>query len=52
MRYVLYLLLGMAFAMEVHAVVAENLLDAVVWLFGVVMVALLIMVEKHERDND
>ena len=42
----------MAFALEVHAVVAENLLDALIWLFGVVMVSLLIKVEKHERDND
>lgn len=42
----------MAAAMAVHGVVAENLLDAVAWLFGVIMVALLIMVEKHERDDE
>lgn len=42
----------MALAMEVHAVVAENLLDAVIWMLGTLMVALLIKVEKHERDNE
>lgn len=42
----------MALAMEVHAVVAESLLDAVIWTFGVIMVALLIKVEKHERDDE
>jgi hypothetical protein len=52
MRYVLYLLLGMAIAAMVHSIVSENLLDAVVWLFGVVMVALLIKVEKYERDDE
>lgn len=52
MRYVLYLLLGMAFAMVVHAIVADNIADALIWLFGVVVVALLIKVEKHERDNE
>lgn len=52
MRYVLYLLLVMAAAMAVHGVVAENFPDAVVWLFGVVVVALLIKVEKYERDDE
>lgn len=52
MRYVLYLLLCMAIAMEVHAVVAENIFDAAIWTFGVIMVALLIKVEKSERDNE
>lgn len=52
MRYVLYLLLGMALAMEVHAIVADNIADALTWLFGVVVVALLIKVEKYERDNE
>jgi hypothetical protein len=52
MRYVLYLLLVMAFAMEVHAVVAENIVDALIWTFGVIMVALLIKVEERERDNE
>lgn len=52
MRYVLYLLLVMAFAMEVHAIVAGNITDALIWLFGVVVVALLIKVEKHERDDE
>lgn len=52
MRYVLYLLLGMAIAAMVHSIVAALFLDAVVWLFGVIMVALLIKVEKHERDDE
>ncbi len=42
----------MAAAMEVHALVAENISDAVVWLFSVIMVALLIKVETHERDDE
>lgn len=42
----------MAFAMEVHAIVADNIADAAIWAFGVVMVALLIKVEKRERDNE
>ena len=42
----------MAFAMEVHAVVAENIVDAAIWTLGVGVVALLIKVEKHERDNE
>lgn len=52
MRYVLYLLLGMAFAMEVYAVVAENIFDAAIWTLGVIIVALLIRIEKHERDDE
>ena len=52
MRYVLYLLLVMAFAMEVHAVVVNNIADALAWSFGVITVALLINVEKHERDDE
>lgn len=52
MRYVLYLLLVMAFAMEVHAVVAENIADAAIWAVGVGVVALLIKVERRERDNE
>lgn len=42
----------MALAMEVHAVVADNFADALIWAFGVGVVSLLINVEKHERDND
>lgn len=52
MRYVLYLLLGMAIAAMVHSIVAALFPDAFVWLFGVIMVALLIKVEKRERDNE
>ena len=52
MRYVLYLLLGMAIAAMVHSIVAALFPDAVVWLFGVVVVALLIKVEKYERDDE
>jgi hypothetical protein len=52
MRYVFYLLLVMAFAMEVHAIVAENIADALIWTLGVGVVAILINVEKRERDND
>ena len=52
MRVLLWILLVMAAAMAVHGVVAENLLDAVIWVFGVVVVALLINIEKHERDNE
>lgn len=52
MRYVLYLLLVMAASMAVHGVVVERYPDAVVWVFGVVVVALLIKVEKYERDNE
>ena len=52
MRYVLYLLLVIAFAMEVHAVVADLFADALVWAFGVIMVALLINVEERERDDE
>lgn len=42
----------MAAAMAVHGVVAENLLDAAIWAFGVIVVALLIRIEKHERDDE
>ena len=42
----------MAAAMAVHGVVMVSYSDAEIWLFGVVMVALLTKVEKHERDND
>lgn len=42
----------MAFAMEVHAVVVNNIADALAWSFGVITVALLINVEKHERDDE
>lgn len=52
MRYVLYLLLVMAASMAVHGVVVERYPDAVVWAFGVIVVALLIRIEKHERDNE
>lgn len=52
MRYVLYLLLGMAIAAVVHSIVAALFPDAVIWLFGVIMVALLIKIEKRERDNE
>lgn len=52
MRYVLYLLLGMAIAEVVHGIVVEAYPDVVMWLFGAVMVALLIKVEKHERDDE
>lgn len=41
----------MAAAMAVHGVVMVSYSDAVVWLFGVIMVALLIKVEKHERQR-
>ena len=52
MRYVLYLLLVIAASMAVHGVVVERYPDAVVWAFGVIVVALLIRIEKHERDNE
>ena len=52
MRYFLYLLLVMAFAMEVHALAADNFADALIWAFGVVMVAMLIKVDEHERDDE
>ena len=52
MRYVLYFLLVMAAATAVHGVVVGRYPDAVVWVFGVVVVALLIKVEKYERDNE
>lgn len=52
MRYALYLLLGMAIAAVVHAIVADNIADAAIWAFGVIMVALLIKVESRERDNE
>ena len=42
----------MAIAAMVHSIVAALFPDAVVWLFGVIMVALLIKVEKSERDNE
>lgn len=38
--------------MEVHALVADLFPEALVWAFGVIMVALLINVEKHERDDE
>lgn len=52
MRYVLYVLLVMAFTMEVHDIVAGNIADALIWAFSVIVVALLINVEEHERDNE
>lgn len=52
MRVILWILLAMAIAMVVHGVVAENLLDAAIWVFGAVMVAMLIKVEEHERDDE
>lgn len=42
----------MAAAMAVQGVVMDSYPDAVVWVFGVVVVALLIKVEKYERDNE
>jgi hypothetical protein len=42
----------MAIAAMVHSIVAVLFPDAVVWAFGVVVVALLIRIEKHERDNE
>ena len=42
----------MAIAMVVHGVVVANLLDAAIWAFGVIVVALLIRIEKHERDDE
>ena len=42
----------MAIAAMVHSIVAVLFPDAVVWLFGVITVALLIKIEKHERDDD
>lgn len=42
----------MAIAAMVHSIVAYLFPDAVVWLFGAIMVALLIIIEKHERDDE
>lgn len=42
----------MAAAMAVHGIVVDSYPDAVMWLFGAVMVALLIKVEEHERDDE
>lgn len=42
----------MAIAAVVHSIVAALFPDSVVWLFGAIVVALLIKVEKYERDNE
>ena len=42
----------MAIAAMVHSIVAALFTDAVVWMLGTLMVALLIKVEKHERDDE
>lgn len=52
MRLLLYLLLAMAAMKAVHDVVVGLYLDAFVWAFGVMLVALLIKVEKYERDDE
>lgn len=52
MRVLLWILLAVAAAMAVHGVVIHRYPDAVIWVFGVVVVALLIIIEKHERDDD
>ena len=38
--------------MAVHGVLFGSYPDAAIWAFGAVMVAMLIKVEKHERDDE
>jgi hypothetical protein len=52
MRVILWILLAMAAAMVLRGVLVGSLPDAVIWAFGAVMVAMLIKVEKHERDDE
>lgn len=42
----------MAIAEMAHSIVAALFPDAAIWAFGVIMVALLIKVERRERDNE
>ena len=52
MRVLLWILFAMAILLLAHSICAFRAVDVVAYVFAVGIVAMLIKIEKHERDNE